>query len=111
MIINRFFEVNSIETVIFKVNIKLLYEKYRGFVTFDKNSPTRLLLQQKVAAPPAPALQHCLSLAIFRSFLTFLIEIQIKEIEIRRKEGGLKVCYFWYILKQVFFYTILCFYL
>jgi hypothetical protein len=70
MIIKKFLKVNSNEIVIFKVNFKLQYEKFRGFVTFFKNLHTRLRsrgkklwlrLQQKVAAPPAPAPapQHC----------------------------------------------------
>jgi hypothetical protein len=66
MIIKRFFIVNSNEIVIFKVNFKFQYEKFRVFVTFYKNLHTRLQgrvkklrlwLQQKVAAPPAP--EHC----------------------------------------------------
>jgi hypothetical protein len=55
MIINRFFKVNSNEIVIFKLNFKLQYEKFRVFVTFYKNLHTRLRLQQKAAASPAPA--------------------------------------------------------
>jgi hypothetical protein len=64
--IKRFFEVNSNETEIFKVNFKLQYEKFRVIVTLCKNLLTgtrlrsrvkklRLRLWQKVAAPPAPA--------------------------------------------------------
>jgi hypothetical protein len=41
MIIKRFFKVNSNEIVIFKVNFKLYYEKFRVFVTFYKNLHTR----------------------------------------------------------------------
>jgi hypothetical protein len=61
MIIKRFFKVNSNQIVIFKVNFKLKYEKFRVFVTFYKNlnEPGQkklwLRLQQKVVAPPAPA--------------------------------------------------------
>jgi hypothetical protein len=66
MIIKRFFKENSNEIVIFKVNFKLKFEKFRVFVTFYKNLHTRLRsrsrakklwlrLQQKVADPPAPA--------------------------------------------------------
>jgi hypothetical protein len=40
MIINRFFKVNSYEIVIYKVNFKLWYEKFRVFVTFYKNLHT-----------------------------------------------------------------------
>jgi hypothetical protein len=69
MIIKRFLNVNSNEIVIFKVNVKLKYEKFWVFVTFYKNlylSPEPgqkklwLRLQQKVVAPPAPAPQHCI---------------------------------------------------
>jgi hypothetical protein len=66
MIIEKFFKVNSNEIVIFKVNFKFQYEKFKVFVTFYKNLHTRLLsrsrakklrlrLQQKVTAPPALA--------------------------------------------------------
>jgi hypothetical protein len=41
MIIKRFFKVNSNEIVIFKVNLKLKFEKIRVFVTFFKNLHTR----------------------------------------------------------------------
>jgi hypothetical protein len=38
MIIKRFFKVvNSNEIVIFNVNFKLKYEKFKVFVTFNKN--------------------------------------------------------------------------
>jgi hypothetical protein len=75
MIIKRFFSVNGNEIVIFKVNFKLKYEKFRVFVTLIRiyipdsgagAGPKKLWLrlQQKVAAPlasapaPAPAPQH-----------------------------------------------------
>jgi hypothetical protein len=63
MIIKRFFKVNTSEKIIFKLNIKFLYENLGLFVTFYMNLHTRsqakkLRLRQNVAAPPTPAPQH-----------------------------------------------------
>jgi hypothetical protein len=52
-------KVNSNEIVIFKVNFKLLYEKFRVFVTFYKNLHTRLRSQTKKTLVPAPAKSCC----------------------------------------------------
>jgi hypothetical protein len=53
MIINRFFKVNSNEILIFKVNFKLKYGKFRVFVTFYKNLHTRSRAKKTLA--PAPS--------------------------------------------------------
>jgi hypothetical protein len=61
MIINRFFKVNSNEIVIFQVNVKLKYKKFRVFVTYYKNLHSRLRSrsQAKKTLASAPAKICC----------------------------------------------------
>jgi hypothetical protein len=59
MIIKRFFKVKSNKIVIFKVNLKLWYEKFRVFVTFYKNLHTRLKSRVKKTLAPASAKSCC----------------------------------------------------